>query len=102
MNFKESIVVNTPREYTVGIVIYKDDIFYAKVKDTLYEISFNIIKYTTVYSKPNNNKYPEWTEKKNKLISNPTAGIYWSPFKPNMKIQGYIVDNKFIEKKSKK
>jgi len=101
LTFKDNVKENTPKEYTIGIVVYIENVFYANVKDTLYEIDYQICNYTTVYSKPNNDKYSAWTEKKNKIISNSKAEVYWSPFKPGMRIQGNIIKNKFVEKKSK-
>ena len=100
LKFDKGIVINTPKESGVAIVVYQNDKFYAKLKEEMYEIEYKICNYTTVYSLPNNDKHPAWTEKKNKIITNPIANAYWSPFKPGMKITGSIIKNKFIEKKS--
>jgi len=102
LNFKGAAVTIKPKsDYRNGKTVYKNDKWYAKVNDKEYIIvnsEDNLHLANVLYSKPANNKQKNWTEwynKTNSLLTNIDISKYWSKFKPDMKIKGYIIDNEF-------
>jgi len=69
-NFFQAATVNrnkdnkakAPRQHGI-IAVYKKGTFYAKINNKLYLIENYKLTPGAIYSKPNNDAYPEWTRK---------------------------------------
>ena len=85
------------------IVVFRDNKFCVKSKGFV-EIKDSNIVYsdtTVLYSLPINDKHPDWTERviKKKLDNLKLVAMFWSRYKPKMKIDGYIENGYFIHTK---
>lgn len=108
MKFIDKVVEPTNKKVSRinAVVVWKDNVFFAKVNDTLYPIAdsnvFNTDKYHVkyIYSLPTNDQHPEWMRKETltSKFSNPELiAMWWGKYKDGMRIKGNIVNNIFHE-----
>ncbi len=96
---KKIRIPKTKSNLTNGKIIYSENDPKVEVKGKLYDIEFNVDNVKILYSLPSNDKHTLWTKRKVDNIKRPnTVFLYWTPFKPKMKVKGLIENNKFIIK----
>jgi hypothetical protein len=99
LNFKDAVVKSGARsEYINATIILQDNILMAKTSTKVLAIKYDLSKCRKVYSLPSNDKHTAWTEKSINKEPNELVLMYWSAFKPNMKVKGKVENNVFIIK----
>lgn len=88
------VVETTKPDYRIGIVVYREDVFYAKLDGKEYIVDYDFTKCKTVYSLPANDKHKAWTKRKVSKL-NIAAAQWWAGVMPGLKVKGYIINNKF-------
>lgn len=83
----------------IATIEYIDNKFVVVIDNVIYPIVYDLNKATTLYSTPANTNYKTWTAKKSKRnYARPDlVSVYWSPFKPGLKIIGAINGSNFIK-----
>ena len=104
MDFRNKIIAHRIEENVTGIVFWRNEQFYVKIKDSYYPI-FNgtsNIGAKKLYSLPNNNYHNPWTEtvvtKPELLVIRDKYVQFWGKYKPGMKIEGKLINNVFYDK----
>lgn len=91
-------------EDVVGIIVWQNEIFYAKVKESYYVIfeGSSNVGAKILYSLPTNNYHKPWTEsvvtKPHLLKQRQNDVQFWGKYKPNMKITGRLINHVFYDK----
>lgn len=106
--FINKVINPTIHKNVTAITVWENNQFYAKVDQVLYPIKgWNDLRGSTVvYSLPTNDYHTAWTEKPvrkphlHDIAEHHSLGIlFWSKYKPNMRIKGTIKDSIFNDDK---
>ncbi len=104
MDFKSKVIEHRIEKDVVGVIVWENNQFYLKYKDTLYHIQEgnSIVGAKKVYSLPSNDYHIPWTES---IITKPELQIsrqkeiqFWGKYKPGLKVKGTLINDLFYDK----